>query len=159
MGAPPLPQQGTGTRVHTTQPPPLVTRSHMRAGCTNGDMTSVWLTPEIVHFAVSKYLSCSYTSWSSPEHLCSSTLSRTLPCSAMLSCALLCSAVLSRTLPHSAARLRATFTCFTSCPLASPVHVVPLSFLVTTYTLVPGPLGLLVYKPHVTTLLKGRRIQ
>jgi hypothetical protein len=38
------------------------------------DTTSVWLTPEIVHFVVSKYFSRSSTYQSSPEHLHSFTL-------------------------------------------------------------------------------------
>jgi hypothetical protein len=38
-------------------------------------------------------------------------------------------------------------------PLSSPVCLVPFSFIVTVYTLVPGPLALtLVYIAHVTTL-------
>jgi hypothetical protein len=163
-------------------------------------MTSVWLTPEIAHFAVSKYFSHSYASWSSPEllcspvlchaHLCSATLTCTLPhslalccthwCSTMLPCALLCSLVLCHapsrsatlpcTLPHSlmlccahlcSATLPRTLlhasgplSCtFPHVPLASPIHLVPLSFLVTTCTLVPGPSGHLVYKPCNYTLL------
>jgi hypothetical protein len=171
------------------------------------DTTSVWLTPEIVHFAVSKYLSHSSTYLSSPEHLCSPaltcglprspalchthpcsavltcalphspalccahlhsamlthallcslTLCRTHPCSAMLTCTLLCSPVLCCAHPRSATRLWAAFPRFAPCPLASPVHLVPLSFLVTTYTLVPGPLGHLVYKPCNYTLLPKKR--
>jgi hypothetical protein len=75
------------------------------------DMTSVWLTPEIAHFAVSKYFSRSYASWSSPEllcspvlchaHLCSATLTCTLPCSLVLYHAPSCSAVLPHALPCS----------------------------------------------------------
>jgi hypothetical protein len=168
------------------------------------DTTSVWLTPEIAHFAVSKYFSCSYASQSSPEMLhsaalpcalphslvlccaplCSAALSHTLPCSLMLCCALSCSATLSytllhslvlcctllcsaalsctllhslvlcHTLPHASGPLSHTSPCV---PLASPIHLVPLSFLVTTCTLVPGPLVHLVYKPCNYTLLPEKR--
>jgi hypothetical protein len=104
-------------------------------------MTSVWLTPEIAHFVVFKYFSRSYASWSSPEHLHS----------AALPCALPRSPALPRALPHSSGPLSHTSP---GVPLDSPIHLIPLSFLVTTYTLVPGPLGLLVYKSHVTTLLR-----
>jgi hypothetical protein len=127
------------------------------------DTISVWLTTEIAHFAVSKYFSCSYASWSSPEHLCSLALTCALPCSLVLCCAHSCSAMLTRALPCSlvlcctllcsAAHLQAAFPHFAPYPLASPIHLIPLSFLVTTYTLVPGPLGHLVYKPCNYTLL------
>jgi hypothetical protein len=113
----------------------------------HADMTSVWLTPEIAHFAVFKYFSRSSTYLSYPEQSCSPMLCCTPSRSAALPCAL----------PHSAARLRAAFPCFAPCRLASPVHLIPLSFLVTTYTLVPGPLGHLVYKPCNYTLLPKKR--
>jgi hypothetical protein len=64
------------------------------------------------------------------------------------------SAVLPHTLPRASGPLSHTSP---GVPLASPVHLVPLSFLVTTCTLVPGPLGHLVYKPCNYTLLPKKR--
>jgi hypothetical protein len=70
------------------------------------DTASVWLTPEIAHFVVSKYFSHSYASRSSPE-LHSLMLCHAHLCSAALSCALLCSLALCCTHSHSAMLIHA----------------------------------------------------
>jgi hypothetical protein len=111
-----------------------------------GDMTSVWLTPEIAHFAVSK---CSSAYLSSPEHLHSPVLpcallvlfsrSSTLPCALLRSLVLchtpLCSAALPRALPLSATCLWAAFLHFTPCPPGIPCT--PCTTFLLSYHLYP----------------------
>jgi hypothetical protein len=67
------------------------------------------------------------------------------------------SLALCHALSHSATHPWAAFPHFTPCPPGPPIHLIPLSFLVTTCTLVPGPLGHLVYKPCNYTLLPQKR--
>jgi hypothetical protein len=132
---------------------------------TTVDTTSVWLTPEIVYFVVSKYFLCTCA----PPHsaalcctlllpcalshsaalcrtlLCSAALSHALPCSlvlchtpshsAVLPCALLCSLALCHALLRSAACLWATFLHFTWCPPGLPY--IPHTTFLLSYHLYP----------------------
>jgi hypothetical protein len=102
------------------------------------DTTSVWLTTEIAHFAVSKYFSCSYASWSSPEHLCSLALTCALPCSLVLCCAHSCSAMLTRALLRSLVLCRTPPGRFPAlCPISPGIPYTPHTTFLLSYHLYP----------------------
>jgi hypothetical protein len=110
-------------------------------------------TSKPLHRTAIFLLTCPVSGWALKLHILWFLSTFHTPCTSLSTPELpllLCSAVFCHALLHSLVLCQVAFLCLgplshalPGIPLASPIHLIPFSFLVTTCTLVPGPLALL----------------